>query len=312
MMTTSGFSTPLGMGLALTALTLVCDGPGRAAMDAARRAEPTVVAGACTILEQSHPLDDALKEISGITRSVRDTTTFWAHNDGGNPPVLYQLTADGRTHATVEVAGAANADWEDLATAPCPDGSPCLFIGDIGDNIARRKAVTIYRIPEPTPGTTRTQPADPLRAAYPRGPQDAEALFGLPSGELYLVTKGRQGPIELYRFQPPRPRETSELIFIRTLHPTPRDNDGRVTGASASPSGQWVAIRTYRTLMIYRKGELLTATGSAAITFDLSELDEKQGEAVWLADDGRVWLASEGSGGVRARLASLQCELPVK
>ena len=44
-----------------------------------------------------------------------------------------------------------------MASAPCGNGS-CLYIADIGDNDAKRKEVTIYRVPEPR------RPADRRRS----------------------------------------------------------------------------------------------------------------------------------------------------
>ena len=39
-------------------------------------------------------------------------------------------------------------DWEAIAVGPCGSRT-CLFVGDIGDNKARRKHITIHRVTEP-------------------------------------------------------------------------------------------------------------------------------------------------------------------
>ncbi len=268
-------------------------------------------AGACTPVMVPRSLDRALKETSGLTRGVLDSTLLWTHNDGGNPATLYALHGDARLARTVAVAGASNADWEDIAAAPCPDGRPCLFIADIGDNIARRKAITIYRIAEPPAGATRTEPATALLATYPGGARDAEALFALPSGDLYVVTKGRSGPIELFELQQGAAGRITELRLVRQLLPRPATNDDRVTGAAASPDGEWVGVRTYRTLRVYRTADLVgQASTPPAAEFDLGMLKEKQGEGLWLGNDGTAWLTSEGSGLTAPKMSAVRCRLP--
>ena len=55
-------------------------------------------------------------------------------------------------------------------------------------------------------------------ARFPNGARDAEGLFILPSGDLYILTKGRRGPIELFRYpSPERPGETVTLEHVREL-----------------------------------------------------------------------------------------------
>ena len=60
---------------------------------------------------------------------------------------------------------------------PCSGGS-CLYIGDIGDNDAKRKRVTIYRVPEPEPTAQQPRPLDAVyHLTYPDGAHDAESLL---------------------------------------------------------------------------------------------------------------------------------------
>lgn len=130
-----------------------------------------------------------LGEASGITASRRTPGLLWAHNDSGDPAV-YALDLSGSIKHRVLLAGAAVDDWEDIAIAACPGGS-CLYVADIGDNGARRRRITIYRVPEPELSDKATQPVEAFHATYPDGSHDAEALFVLPSGDLFIVTKNR-------------------------------------------------------------------------------------------------------------------------
>ena len=118
-----------------------------------------------------------------------------------------------------------------------------------------------------------------LRARFPDGPTDAEALIVRPAGDLFIITKGRNREIALYRYPAPqRPDEIVTLERVRTLLPEPKDDDDRVTSAAATPDGRWIGVRTYRTLYVY---------------------------------DGTVWLSSEAANKrSRPQLSTLACSLP--
>lgn len=303
-------TTPLGL-----ACLLGCGGgaePRLAAAEtaaAATRAEAPVET--CRVVEAGRPLPEEVRETSGLAQSRRDPGRFWTHNDSGGDPDLFALDADGRVTARVRVTGAVVEDWEDLEAGPCPDGA-CLYVGDIGDNDQARSEVTVYRIPEPAPGESASRPAAVLRARFPDAPQDAEALFLLPSGDLYLVTKGRHGPIALYRYPAPlRPGETVTLERVKELWPQPKANDDRVTSATATPDGRWVGIRTYRSLFLFPAARLVGPGPVEPVAADLSPLEEGQGEALVLADDGTAWVTSEAAKKKEPpRWSRLSCTLP--
>ena len=138
-----------------------------------------------------------LPEASGVAASIRTAGMLWSHNDSGEPVVL-AVGSDGATIGRVTIAGASVGDWEDIDVGPCSSRS-CLYIGDIGDNFAKRKDVVIYRVPEPEANAGTSEPAESMHLTYPDGPRDAEALFVLPNGTVFIVTKGERGPIALYR-----------------------------------------------------------------------------------------------------------------
>lgn len=267
-------------------------------------------AAECRVSGPGYDLPGNLKESSGLAQGRGNPDVLWSHNDAGNSPVLYGVSSRGNPGATVRIQGATLNDWEDIAAGPC-GGTNCLFVGDIGDNSGNRGTITIYRVEEPAAGAVSAV-ATALTARYPGGARDAEAMFML-SDDIYIVTKGREGPIELYRF--PRvgsQATTSTLERVRELWPAPKASDDRVTSASASPDGRWVGIRTYRKLYIYPAGSLTSTTGSIPepIVMDLSSLKEKGGEGLALANDGTVWLSSEAGGKNPARLSQLKCVLP--
>lgn len=275
-------------------------------------AEPRAAAdGGCPVTQPSTPLPEQLNETSGVAASRAHPGVLWTHNDSGGDPVVYAIGYDGGLIGAVTVPGSRNRDWEDVALGPCPAGE-CLYIADIGDNSAGRDQVTVYRIPEPDPRGGASSAAEELRFRYPGGPRDAEALFVLPTGELYVIAKGRRVPQTLYRYPPPlRPGETVELEPVAQLGPEPDDQSRLISAAGASPSGEWVAVRNYVAMAIYRTSELLAGNTEPALVVDLTPLGLPQGEALDLLDDGRVVLTSEAAFREgQAALAILSCSLP--
>ena len=245
-----------------------------------------------------------------MVASQRYEGLIWTHNDSGGEAEVVGVYLDGRPAARIQVRGARARDWEDLALGPCAEAGSCLYIGDIGDGGGNRPDIAIYRIPEPDPVTASPVAAEALPLRYPDGARDAEALFVLPGGEIYLVSKGRLGGIDLFRYPMPlRAGETVTLEHVRTLSADRVPLEEQVTGAAASPSGEWVAIRRYKRLEIWRPAELLGA-GAPSLSVDLTPLGEVQGEAVALLDNGAVILTSEGGfPGAAGTVAVLSCAL---
>jgi len=140
-----------------------------------------------------------LPEASGLAASRRLPGTLWTHNDSGGP-VVYALDTAGAITGQLRLTGAKVEDWEAIAVGPCPGGS-CIYVGDIGDNDAERKRITVYRVAEPVSGSGGQAPVTGVfHATYPDGAHDAETLLTGPDGTLFVVTKGDTGPIAVYRF----------------------------------------------------------------------------------------------------------------
>ena len=134
--------------------------------------------------------DQRIYESSGLALSRRHRAVLWTHNDSGGDPALYAVGPDGRTVATLTLAGAEARDWEAMAAGRDDRGRPALFVGDIGDNNGVWPEVAVYRVAEPAELRDATVPAARYRLRYADGPHDAEALLVDPrSNRLYVATK---------------------------------------------------------------------------------------------------------------------------
>lgn len=275
------------------------------------RAEPI----SCRIASGISRLPE-LPEASGVAASRRTPGMLWSHNDSGDP-FVFLLTATGAVKSRIRVTGAQVWDWEDIAVGPCPKGT-CLYIADIGDNDRTRRTVTLYRTPEPAPGDTETASVEVLRATYPDGPHDAEALIVLPGGELFIVTKGNSDPAALYRFTSGfRDGATVALERVTALVPSkPNGKESsaarniRITDADASPDGRWIVLRTPHALMFYEAREFVSGQVREVYRFDVAPAREPQGEGVALSADNDVWLVGEGGGKLQpGTLLRLSCSL---
>ena len=234
-----------------------------------------------------------LSEASGLAMSRRVPGRLWTHNDSGEP-VLFALDGRGAVTGQLRISGAKVEDWEAIAVGPCSAGS-CIFIGDIGDNEANRRGITVYRVPEPDGATATAAVADALRATYPDGAQDAETLL-VAGGRLYIVTKGETGPVGLYRF-PAQLQSGATMKLERVGGGTlAADQESRITDGSVSPDDQWIVLRSRSALTFYRASDLLAGQWRAASTVDLKPLREPQGEGLALGAENTVFLAGEGGG----------------
>jgi hypothetical protein len=258
---------------------------------------------ACEAPRRVADLPAGIDEASGVVFSPADPDVLWVHNDSDDR--LYALDRQGRLLASVELPGDRPRDWEDIATGPCAAGGTCLYLADIGDNEHVRAAVTVLRVPEPALTAASTSTPERFEFQYPGGPRDAEAIFLL-GGRLHIVSKGRNGPIALYRAPARLTAGPTLLEHVRTFTDGLVQIPDQVTGAAAA--GAWVALRTYRYLDVYRvHGDTLAAEASFRVS--LAGLDEPQGEGVALNGAGEIFLVSENERSGAAPLSYLRCEL---
>jgi hypothetical protein len=219
----------------------------------------------------------AATELSGLVLS--NSGVLWTLNDSGDAPRVFALDRRGRLLREVAVAGAEAVDWEDIAVR-----GRTLYVGDIGDNLAQRPEIAVYRFGEPGPGIAGVA-AERIALHYPDGAHDAEALLVDPrSGTIAIVTKDIGGASGVYTAT-----RGGELKKQGTL----RLGIGQlVTAGDVSGDGRTIVLRTYDRAFVWTRdgGESLArALKRAPCVADAELLDEGQGESLALNRDGRAF-----------------------
>jgi hypothetical protein len=225
--------------------------------------------------------DPRIQESSGMALGRRHPEVLWTHNDSGDDARLFAVGPDGRTLATLTLAGVEARDWEGMAAGRDDRGRPALFVGDIGDNNGVWSEVAVYRVGEPARLRDATVPAVRYRLRYADGPHDAEALLVDPRrNRLYVATKGLAGG-GLYR-APARLAADRVNVLQRVARVPPVVTDG-----AFAPGGRGFVLRDYQGAFAY------TAPGRRVGAFELPL--QFQGESITVSADGRSVLAgSEG------------------
>ena len=250
-----------------------------------------------------------LGEISGLAASHAHDGVLWAINDGGNPARLYAISRRGRLLARYEVEGADNQDWEDLASFEL-DGRRYLLLADTGDNGGRRRGFSLHVFEEPAElANGRLKPAWTIRARWPDGPRDCEAVaVDAAAGQVLLISKKRVPP-ELFSLPLADPRgAVVEARRIGRLAGVPQVGEelrrkdpklaalfSQVTAADIAPNRRILAVLTYGSVLFYRRGEGESWAAATARTPEAHDIPPiPQAEALaWSAGGGGLYATGE-------------------
>lgn len=247
-------------------------------------------------------LDSQLAEISGLAASHRHRGVLWLHDDGGNPPRLFAVNAEGDRLATLRIEGVTKTDWEDMAGFQL-DGRNYLLIADTGDNGGLRRTLQLHAIEEPaTLENARLKPAWSIAFRWPDGARDCEAVaVDARNRQILLISKKRQPPeVFVLPLGPHSGVLTAQRIGRLSGVPQPtaealRTNAkqarvmNQVTAADISPDDRTLAVLTYRNLLLYGRGEGVSWSQAIAGKPKVSELPWlPQAEAVGWSPDGKA------------------------
>ncbi|MBN1508544.1 MAG: hypothetical protein JW955_16970 [Sedimentisphaerales bacterium] len=239
------------------------------------------------------------REISGIVASRQNAGVLWVHNDSDDTPRIFAINTQADLLGICNVAGATQRDWEDIAIGPGPDPNrEYLYIGDIGDNLAQRPEVVIYRVPEPKISATAgfgmmpIGPAETIHLTYPGGPRDAETLLVDPlTRDIYIIAK-REFFSKVYRAGFPQSTTGPTRMEAVTVLPW-----GFAVAGDVSPDGREVIVRGIFNASLWTRtaGEpLWHAFAGKQIRLPLAS--EPQGEAICFDSQGLGYFTiSEGA-----------------
>ena len=243
-----------------------------------------------------------LIEVSGLVASLTRRDILWMHNDSGDEGVLYAIGRDGRRRGRLSILEQP-VDWEDLATARCPDGrGACLWIGDIGDNRQERDIVEVIVVREPSQdGDFDAEKIWRYPVRYPDGPINSEALLVAADGRrFWLIEKVDGAEARVFEYPGPLNADQTTTLQTRTTMPSPGiaiERGRMITGADLHPSGQRVAIRTYTGSFEYILAtpfDMSSLSTFTPRTIAFGPITEPQGEAIAYDEVGTgVWTISE-------------------
>jgi hypothetical protein len=262
--------------------------------------------------------DPRISESSGLATGSASGLVY-THNDSGDAARFFAVDEAGRTRTVYTLPDTQARDWEDMARGPDEQGRSSLWLGDIGDNNARRDhGLLVHRVREPEPtDRERVTTEDPtsFRLRYEDGPGDAEALLVHPTtGRLYVVTKPLAGGAKVYaapeRLDPDGPNQLSLIADVALTTTGTEGGPGigglaqlLVTAGDIAPDGSRIGLRTYTDLY-----EWPLAGDDVAAAFDAEPTvtplpHTRQGEGLaYTADSSAVLLSTEGEGAPVHRL----------
>lgn len=245
----------------------------------------------------SHTLENALKETSGLFCIDGGAFTL---NDSGNAPEIFSMDDQGKVTGKTEL-DVSNHDWETLT-----GNADYLFVGDIGNNAGKRKALQIYRIDRNDSTQTETlritysgnTPADNVPYAHD---YDGEAMTMRENKLLIFSKSWATEKSHVYLVQDIKAKQV--LSPIASVEGLP----GVVTGVDWSASEQEFVLVGYRSNALGMfKPFIARVSGDYQVT-DVHMLPQfGQVEGVCHAPDGNIWITQESSPYTSAKIAVLK------
>jgi len=236
--------------------------------------------------------NEAINEASGLVASKVHPFLLYTHNDSGGEPAVYMIDTLGRYKGKIILDDIRNEDWEDIAIGPGKDRSlSYIYVGDIGDNNAKRDKILVYRFPEPLQVQEQiTVTPERITLTYPDGPRDAETLLVDPwSGDLLVLSK-RDTSNTLYRATA-KQLEAQEVLLEKVM----KLPVTMAVGGDISTDGKQILLKNYWAVYYWEREENESLEEVFARTpAQLPYKPEPQGEAIGFSADGdRYYTLSE-------------------
>ena len=195
-------------------------------------------------------------------------------NDSGDAGIVYVVDRAGRTVGTTRFGEAH--DVEAMAPARKPGQ---VWVGDIGDNLARRPDIVVQRIPVGRGDRTVVVPT--YRLLYPDGAHDAETLLVSPrTGRMYVITKASLNAVVYVAPRRLRADRPNRLTRVTSLALTATDGAVLLDGRHALVRGYFSAA-LYTFPGFHRLGSFVLPA-------------QRQGESLSVGPGGRIRIGTEG------------------
>jgi hypothetical protein len=248
-----------------------------------------------------------LKEVSG-NETIRNSNLIWMLNDGGNESKIYAVSEEGKIKREVYIKN-KNHDWEDLTS----DEKGNIYIGDFGNNLSKRKNLTILKIEEKD---LKKKNAEAIRIEFKYENQhkfppkkkglyfDAEAFFYF-KGYMYIFTKSRvhnkYGKTFLYKLPAKKGKHIAKLIgeFENC-----NDLECWITSADISADGKKVALLSQKNILIFSDYKEDNFLSGNVKKIELEHRTQKEG--LCFKDNYTLLITDEKAHGVGGNLYELK------
>lgn len=249
-------------------------------------------------------LPPVMDEISGIAIASGKKIMAFMHNDSGDTSRIFAMGKNGKLLSTLYFKGVTGskgvADCEDIASGKSPGKKgKFIYLGDIGDNKARRPFIAVYRIAEPqkVESPVIEVAAEVVFLHYPDGARDAETLMVDNTDELLYIISKREDTVSIYTA--PLAWKNGDTITLqkRGTRWFPGERPAKwICSGDISADGKKVVLKNY--LKIYywdrKKKEPVWETLQRP-AIELPYDPEPQGEAVCFDNKGKgYYTVSEG------------------
>ncbi|RFZ83345.1 hypothetical protein DYU05_14515 [Mucilaginibacter terrenus] len=256
-------------------------------------------------LPESHLQDKVMDETSGVAASSINPDIYYIHNDSGDTSRFFAITPDGKLHTTIYYQGHKQhlgaLDCEDISVGPGPvKGKSYVYIGDIGDNGASRKFITIYRAEEKRSwlkDTVAHVVPSPINLQYPDAPKDAEAMMVDPIEKLFYIVTKRYDSVSVYTSPLAyKNDDTVKMTFRTRLFFKGIKPFKWITAGDISKDGQKILLKSYEKVYYWtRRPNEAVWQAMRRPPLELPYKQEKQGEAIGFTPDGKgYYTISEG------------------
>ncbi|MBK0382662.1 hypothetical protein I5M32_06775 [Pedobacter sp. SD-b] len=260
----------------------------------------SIFAATFSYAQEYHLQDKNINELSGLVVSTKSDDLLWVHNDSGDKSYVYLINNKGEKITTIDYHKDVK-DCEDIALYHAKNGKPEIFVGDIGDNKAKREYISLYKFEEPNTHKTKDKidikNAKEIKLKYPDGPKDAECLMIDPlDKKIYIVSK-REDSVKVYSAaidtppnKPTTLKKEATLFFPGVIHLK------WITAGDISRDGTQVLIKSYGNIFYWNRKTNESFIDCIKKPYKIIPYKpEPQGEAIGFTKDAKhFYTISEG------------------